>query len=169
MLTSAWDGLTLGWPRRVLHSACLTAKHMHTLADVYKITGALSLVHTCSRTTRKTDAHTFLDTCGRLMTAVCTRVCTQTHVCTLAEQRTLLDYFNSLSFHWFRGLFWNITAVLGRLAVDSTGSCAPFLKANWIPVSCVGSCLADGAYPDAVYLDRIGLPQVLQSKDWSCL
>lgn len=53
----------------------------------------------------KTGAHTFLDTCGRLMTAVCTRVCTQTHVCTSAEQRTLLDYFNSVSLHWFRGLF----------------------------------------------------------------
>lgn len=53
----------------------------------------------------KTSIHTFLNTWVRLMTAAahtCVKNKPKKHACTPAEQRTLLDYWNSVNFDWFR-------------------------------------------------------------------
>lgn len=172
---SAGDGLTLEWPRRVLHLTCLAAKHMHTLADVYKPTTAQPRTHMQKDKkagTQWLQKHKNMhppvlrhmwetDDCRY------TRMCTQTHVYTPAEQRTLLDYLNSVSFDWFRA-FWNITATCIWCSLSVWGLCTIFnikLNSNGLH----GSYLADGVYPDAVYLDYTGLLQVLLAKDWFSL
>lgn len=123
MLTSAGDGLTLERPLRVLHAACLSPPAVHVgwqmyinlmrnlLGVVRMQRGVLQQPHTLTkaRKKRKTRTHT----CRRTRVGVgidcryvhaCARVCAQRHVATSAEQRTLLDYFNSVSFDWFRAL-----------------------------------------------------------------
>lgn len=89
-------------------------------------------------------------------------------MCTPAEQRTLPDYFNSVIFDWFRP-FWNITAaaILSSLAVaNAWGGLCTILNGKLNSNGLHGSYLADGAYPDAVYLDPIGLfCKVLQATD----
>lgn len=69
MLTSAGGRPDIEWPRRVLHHACLTAKHIYTLAVKYK---PLWLLHACRK---KNYMHPHFHCCGRLMSA-------DTHVCT---------------------------------------------------------------------------------------
>lgn len=65
MLPSAGEGLTLEWPQRVLHPACLAAKHVHALAVNYKPAIALPDTHaakhskTCIQSfTETADTHT---------------------------------------------------------------------------------------------------------------
>lgn len=109
------DGLTLEWPQRLVHAACLAAKHMHTLANAHKPSEP---AQPCARVQRDNTAvaHTekknMRPHVGRLMweTDDCryTPICTQTYIRTSAEQRTLLDCFNSVSFKWFRA-FWEVS------------------------------------------------------------
>lgn len=151
-----------------MHAARLAAERMHTLANAHKPSEPAqpcarvqrddtAVAHT-EKKKKKTCTHTLLDSCGRLMTADI-RPCAHRHT-----------YGHQLS----SALYWIASIQLASIGLglfekhhchswSEQASCSTLCTIFFCSkLNSNGSCVADGAYPDAVYLDCIGLQYVLQ-------